>query len=114
MGNVIIQFRARKGPRGDRRAAQEPSSHGPSRQSRLEQQLARVTALIEELEGVTRGESDVPPRLFWQARGGIDKTRNILRPLPGYLSDIEREADPQPDIDRAVLERLYGCFDQPK
>ena len=79
--------------------------------SLLEQQLARVTALIEELEGITRGESAVPPKLLWQARVGIDKTRDILRALPGYLSDSEREADPQPDIDRAVLERLYGCLD---
>ena len=110
MRNVIIQFRARKGPRGHKQT-QEPSPHGPSRQFRLQQQIARVTALVEELEGIAHGESDVPPKLLWQARVGIDKTRDILRALPGYLSDSEREADPQPDIDRAVLERLYGCLD---
>ena len=117
MSNVVIQFRARKGPRGDRRTAEEPEellSHAEAKQSRLEQQLARVTALIEELEDITRSESELPPRLLWQARVGIDKTRNILRPFPGYVGNIEREADPQPDVDRAVLERLYGCFDAPK
>lgn len=114
MSNVVIQFRARKGPRGDRRTAQELLSHGPAGQSRLEQQLARVAALIEELEDITRSESELPPRLLWQARVGIDKTRNILRPFPGYLGNVEGEADPQPDVDRAVLERLYGCLDAPK
>ena len=75
----------------------------------LRLQVARIGRLLDELEDLTRASggrgSGIRP-----SRGVVTKARKILRQWPEALRDaqpIDGEEDPQPEIDRAVLERMY-------
>lgn len=71
---------------------------GQTREVRLKLQIARISALLAELEEMTgTGTASLP--LVVQARAALD----------GATKHLERndEGDPQPDVDRALLERMY-------
>jgi len=59
--------------------------HGRSadRQARLERQVARITALLEELEDMSCGAQHVPLALVAQAQAGLRQPRELLLPAPG-------------------------------
>jgi len=88
--------------------------HGWSagRQARLERQIARITALLEELEDMNCGAQDVPSSLVAQAQAGLRKAGEFLRPAPGQPHGDQGEPNPQPDVDREVLERMYRSLDR--
>ena len=84
---------------------------GQTREVRLKLQIARISALLAELEdmtgtgigtgidtGIDTGNGASLP-LVVQARAALD----------GATKHLERndEGDPQPDVDRALLERMY-------
>jgi len=110
MSGTIIELRRRR-RLGRGRLAREPLPHGGSRQTRLEQQIARITALLEELEDLDLGAQEVPLSLVAQAQAGIRKARDILRPAPEQPHGVQDDPDPQPSIDREVLERMYRALD---
>ena len=83
MSGTIIEFWRHRGRGRGRIGAGKPPPYAGSRQSRLEQQIARVSALFEELEGLNLGSQDVPLALIAQAQAGIRKAREILRAAPG-------------------------------
>ncbi len=77
----------------------------------LELQVARIAHLVEELEelGCTFGAS--PPAILTLARAGMEGARRILRTSslsePGaHLAD-DGDGEPQPEIDREMLDRMY-------
>lgn len=73
----------------------------PDGQAVLRLQVARISALLEELEdliGSADGRSS--PHLL-QARSTVERTRRIL------TSRTDNDGDPQPDVDRSLLERMY-------
>jgi len=88
--------------------------HGWSagRQARLERQIARITALLEELEDMNCGAQDVPSSLVAQAQAGLRKAGEFLRSAPGQPHGVHGEPNPQPDVDREVLERMYRSLDR--
>jgi hypothetical protein len=76
----------------------------PDGQAVLGLHIARISALLEELEdliGSADGRSS--PHLL-QARSTIEQTRRIL---PSRPEATESDDDPQPDVDRSLLERMY-------
>jgi hypothetical protein len=111
MSGTIIEFRRHRGLGRGRLGAGTPLPQDWSRQSRLEQQIARISALLEELEGMDLGSQDVPVSLVAQAQAGIRKARDVLRSAPAQPQGVEAEPDPQPCIDREVLERMYRSLD---
>jgi hypothetical protein len=66
-------------------------------------QIARIESLLGELQDLPDGAEGVPLSLIAQAQAGLRKAREVALSAP--------EPDPQPDVDRAVLERMYGSMD---
>jgi len=97
MSGTIVEFRRYRNLKSHRRGARTPLPYRPNPRTRLGQQIARIEALLEELEEIGHRATDVA------------KTRDILAPPPGHPSHIQGESDPQPQSDQPVLERVY-CF----
>ena len=111
MSGTIIEFWRHRGL-GRGRLGTRPLPYGGSRQSRLEQQMAQISTLLEELEGMDLGSENVPLSLIAQAQAGIRKARDILRPALEQPHGVQDDPDPQPCIDREVLERMYRALDR--
>jgi hypothetical protein len=95
MSGTIIEFGRYRSLKSHGHGARAPLPYRPNRRTRLDQQIARIEALLEELEEIGRGVTDVA------------KTRDILAPPAGHPSQVQDESDPQPQIDHRVLERGY-------
>ncbi len=93
MSGQIIRFQAHR--RNQLPPAQRPGL-------RIEQQIARIADLVDELEGLTRTAREVSPGVIAKARVTMDKARRLVVTL-----GLDEEGDPQPEVDRTVLERLY-------
>ena len=111
MGGTIIEFRRHRGLGRGRLGAGKQLPHHRSRQIRLEQQVARISALLEELEDMDLGSQDVPLSLIAQAQAGIRKAGDSRRSAPEQPHGVQGEPDPQPFIDWEVLERMYRSLD---
>jgi hypothetical protein len=74
-------------------------------------QIERISALLQELEDMSCRSSEVPSAVLTQARASICKVEEMLGPrdvghsVPPALG--EDEVEPQPHVDREVLDRLY-------
>jgi hypothetical protein len=110
MSGKIIEFRSRDLKRGSL-YRQQPVPRGPTGEATLKLQIARIFALLEELEDLTRSANECSSPLLLQARSTVERTRSILlgcaEPVPGAGLEKNVDRDPQPDIDRALLERMY-------
>ena len=95
MSGIIIEFHRR----------------GADRHARLEQQIARIAALLDELEEMNCSAGHVPVSLVAQAQAGLRRAREFLAPAPGQPPGIRGEPDPQPDVDREILERMYRSLE---
>ena len=102
MSGTIIEFRRHKNLRKRGRNVTMPLSHSQDRQVRLNQQIARIESLLEELVEIGRGATDVA------------KTRDVLAPPPKHPSQVQNESDSQPQIDHRVLERVYCLLESHK
>jgi hypothetical protein len=106
---------------GDRSRAFRSADLAKSRQRgrkqrpRLKPQIERITALLEELEGITGHSNEVPSAMLARARAVVCKAelklglRDVAQPATPIL---EEEGDPQPHVDREVLERLFQPRDR--
>jgi hypothetical protein len=79
-----------------------------TKEVRLKLQIARISGLLEELEELTgtsigTGTGASPP-LVVQARATLDRATKHL--------ERNDEGEPQPDVDRALLERMYRDLNQ--
>lgn len=110
MSGTVIEIRRHRGFGKGRRTG-EGLPHGRGRRHRLEQQIARIAALLDELDDVNGGAQEVPAWLVAEAQAGLRRARNKLESAPQHLRGAPDEADPQPQIDRDVLERLYRSLD---
>ncbi len=98
MSGQIIPF---QGHRGSHRAAPPVPS--------LERQVARIADLVEELEGLTRNARTVPATTLARAQLTLMRAHRLLRPFEAAAKQEgeKEEGEPQPEIDRALLERHY-------
>ena len=77
------------------------------------QQIARIAALLGEIEALSRDAAAVPSPLVSQTRASLAKARSVLRtytPLvhgPVADEDEEDDGDPQPEVDSELLDRMY-------
>ena len=102
MSGKIIEFPSRDTNRASLYRTLAPPR--PDGQAVLRLQIARISALLEELEdliGSADGRSS--PHLM-QARSTIERTRRLLT---SRTEATENDGDPQPDVDRSLLERMY-------
>ena len=97
MSGTIIEIRRHRGFRPAKAA----------RQHSLEQQIARITALLDELDELNGGGEAVPAWLAGQAEATLSRARLSLRPAAD-------ESDPQPQVDREALERMYRSLEPPR
>lgn len=86
------------------------TEHGTSGPSGPAQHIARLAALVRELEELSRS-TDVPPSLLAETRASLERARKALEnsaPPPERAAPAEQDdSDPQPDVDRDILDRMY-------
>src|SRR5579883_1928930 len=71
-------------------------------ETHVERQLARIASLVDELEALTCNTMNLAPGLIARAHDTMERARGVLSSLGGG-----DEQDPQPDVDRELLARLY-------
>ena len=107
MSGKIISFRSHQNLNRANLFRRQSVPRGLTREVRLKLQIARISALLEELEeltGTSVGAGTSPP-LVVQARATLERATNHLETCD--------EGEPQPDVDRALLERMYRDLNTP-
>ena len=98
--------RARRAAR-PRRAARRPAGRESA-----DRQIDHIAWLIRELEDIERGGEQLPQILVAEAHASIERTRKMLQSWPGARTsgkaDATGEDAAQPNIDHALLERMYS------
>jgi hypothetical protein len=109
MSGKIIEFPSRDTNRAS--LYRKQAVPRPDGRAVLRLRIARISALLEELEdliGSADGQSS--PHLL-QARSTVERTRRILTPRPESKAsaglETYNDGDPQPDVDGSLLERMY-------
>ena len=120
MSGEIIDFRSLRGQKRAKLYRQQavprpqpgPANLGEkvARLLALDEQITRIVGLLEELEDLTRNSPDVPATLRLRAQASIDLAGGVLRAARGRPADDATD-DPQPEIDREALERMYRDLD---
>ena len=94
-------------PRRARRAARRSA-----RTASADRQIAHIAWLLRELEEMARGGERLPQVLVAEAHASIERTRKMLQSWPGAKtnskSDVAAGDSAQPNIDPALLERMYS------
>ena len=111
MSGKIIKFVGNHDLKRARLYAKQAVPRVPAGQARLDQQIARISGLLLELEDLTRGPEDLQSALLVQARASIEKTSKILQPCTPFAVSAgpvkSGEGDLQPDVDHELLEKMY-------
>jgi hypothetical protein len=68
------------------------------------QRVERIGALLGEIEELSHRAHDVPLPLLIQTLETLETARNVLK---NYARLTIADADPQPDIDGDILDRMY-------
>ncbi|WP_147154425.1 hypothetical protein [Reyranella soli] len=116
---MIIDFRAHHQLKNARLDYQEPAPHrrtkravpGPAERESADQQIAHIAWLIRELEDIARGGEHLPQALVAEAHASIERTRKMLQSYPAAWTSGKTDATEgaaQPNIDHALLERMYS------
>ena len=88
--------------------APEGRSGGQSGRAELVQ---RITVLLGEVEALGQRAGDVPSPLLTEMRAILEKARRVLEACTQRPTrDADSEGDPQPDVDREILERMYRAL----
>jgi hypothetical protein len=68
--------------------------------------------LLRELEDMARGGERLPQAVVAEAHASIERTRKMLQSWPGARTsgkaDATGEGAAQPNIDHALLDRMYS------
>jgi hypothetical protein len=87
---------------------------GLSRRRILRLQVARISRLLDELEGHSLAHECHEPGVVDQSRAGIEKARALFlqwqEPGRNIQCSSDGENDPQPDVDGDMLERMYQAL----
>ena len=123
MSGEIIDFRSLREQRRaklyrqqpvPRAPAGEPDLGGaPARWATIDDQVFRILSLLAELKALTGDPRDLPLPLLERARASIEMTSQVFGQVLGSVSvePEEEDDDPQPEVDRDVLERMYRDLD---
>ena len=99
-------------PRGQaKRAARRPAGRAS-----VDQQVAHIAWLLRELEEIARGGERLPQAVVAEAHASIERTRAMLQSWPAVRTsgrtDATGEDAAQPNIDPALLDRMYRDLGQ--
>jgi len=115
MTATIVDFRVHQ-LKGARPEYQEPVPRGRAKRrarrtvgkASVDQQIAHVSWLLRELQDIWRG---LPQGLVAEAHASIERTRKMHQSWPGATTSgttVSTAKDAaQPNIDHALLERMY-------
>jgi hypothetical protein len=113
----IIDFRVHQ-PKSDRPDYREPprgrakrAARRPAGRVSVGQQVAHIAWLLRELEEIARGGERLPQVLVAEAHAGIERARTMLQSWPAIRTSGKTDAmeeTAQPNIDPALLERMYS------
>jgi hypothetical protein len=87
--------------------APEGRSGGRSGRAELVQ---RITVLLGEIEALGQQADDVPSPLLSEMRAILEKARRVLEACTSKSTTAAGDGDPQPDVDREILERMYRAL----
>ena len=120
MSGQIIDFRSQRDLRRAKLYRQQPVPRAYFRDARpgdtlariltLDEQIDRIVDLLGELNTLTDDAKDLPPTLRLRARASSDLARGLLKEVFARLEENATD-DPQPEIDREALERMYRDLD---
>ena len=120
MSAKIIDFRVHHQLKSARLDYREPAPRGrakraarrPAGKASVDQQIAHIAWLLRELEDIARGGEGLPQVLVAQAHASIERTRKMLQSWPAVRTsgktDATGEDGAQPNIDPALLDRMYS------
>src|SRR5215471_1198624 len=115
MRGKIIEFRRYHDLKRARLYRQQPVPRGPTERTGLDQQIARISGLLGELEGLTSGAGDLSPEILARARATTETAGRMLQPCRwsplGCGAEEQGEGDPQPEVDRGLLDRMYRALE---
>jgi isochorismate hydrolase len=114
MAAKIIDFRVHPQLKSARLDYREPAPRGrakrasrrPAGKANIDQQIAHIAWLLRELEG-----EGLPQVLVAQVHASIERTRTMLQSWPAVRTSGKTDATEdaaQPNIDPALLERMYS------
>jgi len=114
----IIDFRVHHQLKSPRLDYQERAPRGRAKRAArrtagrasVDQQIAHIAWLLRELEDIARGGERLPQAVVAEAHASIERTRKMLQSWPGVRTsgNATGEDAGQPDIDPALLERMYS------
>jgi hypothetical protein len=115
----IIDFRVHHQLKSARLDYREPAPRGrakraarrPAGRASVDQQIAHIACLLRELEDRARAGEGLPQVLVAQAHASIERTRTMLQSWPAVRTSGKTDATEeaaQPNIDPALLERMYS------
>jgi hypothetical protein len=120
MSGEIIDFRSLREQRRAKLYRQQAVPRAPAgeailgeklaRLSTLDEQIDRIAGLLGELETLTRDARDLPSMLRGRARASVELASGVLQAVRGGAEENDTD-DPQPEVDREVLERMYRDLD---
>jgi hypothetical protein len=88
-------------------ATQGRSGRGSGR----EELVRRITVLLGEIEALGQRADDVPPAILTEMRVILENARRVLEACTRRAKPaVDGDGDPQPDIDREILERMYRAL----
>jgi len=83
----------------------------PADRSCREQLIERITILVGEIETLSQRADQVPSSLVVEMHAMLENARRVLENCAQRAKDAgEPEGDPQPEVDRDVLERMYRAL----
>ena len=102
-----LEYREPEPPGRAKRAVRRPAG-----KASVDQRIAHIAWLLRELEDIARGGERLPPAVVAKAHASIERTQKMLQSWPGARTggnaDATGEDAAQPNIDPALLERMYG------
>jgi|EndMetStandDraft_5_1072996.scaffolds.fasta_scaffold213030_2 hypothetical protein len=120
MSGEIIDFRRLRAQRRATLHCQQPVPRAPAREASrgenpaylltIDEQIDRIQGLLGELEALTRDARDVPSTVRARARASVERAGEVLQAVRGGAEESDTD-DPQPEVDREVLERMYRDLD---
>ena len=94
------------------RSRAKGAARRPARRASVDQQIAHIAWLLRELEDTARSGERLPQAVVAKAHASIERTRKMLQSWPGASTSSEADATgedaAQPNIDPALLERMYS------
>ena len=118
MAAKIIDFRVHHQLKSARLDYREPAPRGRAKRAsrrpakaNIDQQIAHIAWLLRELEDTARAGEGLPQVLVAQAHASIERARTMLQSWPAVRTSGKTHATEdaaQPNIDPALLERMYS------